>query len=99
MEPRRPAIRITYCTQCNWMLRASWMAQELLSSFGPDLASVTLVPGTGGIFTVALDDTVIWDRKADHGFPDAATLKQRVRDRVWPDKDLGHIDRRDKGPG
>lgn len=89
----RPAVTITYCTQCNWMLRATWLAQELLSSFGPDVASVTLVPGTGGIFVITADSVQIWERKADGGFPDAKTLKQRLRDHAWPERDLGHNER------
>jgi selenoprotein W-related protein len=89
----RPRIAITYCTQCNWMLRAAWMAQELLSTFGQDLAEIALVPGTGGIFVVTLDGRTIWDRKADGGFPEAKVLKQRVRDVAWPQRDLGHSDR------
>lgn len=92
-EARRPAVAITYCTRCNWLLRAGWMAQELLSSFGEDLASVTLVPGTGGIFRITLDGAPIWDRKEMGGFPDAAELKRRVRDAVWPERELGHVDR------
>ncbi|QDQ86523.1 SelT/SelW/SelH family protein [Alcaligenaceae bacterium SJ-26] len=88
-----PHISITYCTQCQWLLRAGWMAQELLSTFATDLAGVTLVPGTGGIFQVRYDDVLIWDRKTDGGFPDAKILKQRVRDRLDPARDLGHIDR------
>ncbi|MDB6453781.1 SelT/SelW/SelH family protein [Falsirhodobacter sp. 20TX0035] len=88
-----PAITFTYCTQCNWMLRTAWMAQELLQSFGQDIGSVTLVPGTGGIFTITLDGDLVWDRKRDGGFPDSKALKQLVRDRVWPDRDLGHVDR------
>ena len=87
---RRPSIRITYCTQCNWLLRAGWMAQELLSTFGGELCDVTLVPGTGGIFEIACDGTVIWERRRDGGFPDAAELKRRVRDAAWPGRDLGH---------
>ncbi|MEU6563631.1 SelT/SelW/SelH family protein [Nocardia nova] len=86
-------IAIEYCTQCRWLLRAGWVAQELLSTFGTDLDEVALVPGTGGIFRIAVDDEQIWDRKADGGFPDVARLKQRVRDRIDPDRDLGHIDR------
>jgi selenoprotein W-related protein len=89
-----PAIRITYCTQCLWLLRAGWMAQELLSTFGTDLGEVVLVPGTGGIFTISCDETLIWDRKRDGGFPDAAKLKQLVRDVIDPDRDLGHADRK-----
>ncbi len=92
-EARRPAVAITYCTRCNWLLRAGWMAQELLSSFGEDLASVTLVPGTGGIFTVTANGAMLWDRKTEGGFPDAAELKRRLRDAVWPERGLGHVDR------
>ncbi len=75
----KAAITITYCSQCNWMLRASWMAQELLHTFSTDIASVTLVPGTGGIFTIDVDGQQIWERKQDGGFPDAAELKRRAR--------------------
>jgi selenoprotein W-related protein len=89
-----PTIRITYCTQCQWLLRAGWMAQELLSTFGTDLGEVTLVPGTGGIFTISCNDTLVWDRKRDGGFPEAAKLKQLVRDVIDPERDLGHSDRK-----
>jgi selenoprotein W-related protein len=92
-SPHRPAITLTYCTQCNWLLRSGWMAQELLSTFGQDLASVTLVPSTGGVFRVEIDGTCVWDRVEQGGFPDAKTLKRLVRDVVWPERDLGHVDR------
>ncbi|MFT3714502.1 MAG: SelT/SelW/SelH family protein [Gordonia sp. (in: high G+C Gram-positive bacteria)] len=88
-----PAVTITYCTQCHWLLRASWMASELLSTFGTELGAVTLVPGTGGVFRVDVDGEPAWNRKRDGGFPDAATLKKRVRDLAFPGRDLGHADR------
>ncbi len=90
----KPALRITYCTQCQWLLRAGWMAQELLSTFGTELREVTLVPGTGGVFEITCNGEVIWERKRDGGFPDAAELKRRVRDLVWPDKQLGHTEKK-----
>ena len=34
-------------------------------------------PGTGGVFVITYNGERIWDRKADGGFPDAKTLKQR----------------------
>lgn len=89
----KPRIAITYCRQCNWMLRATWMAQELLSTFADDLGEVALVPGTGGVFRVEVDGDTVWERKTDGGFPDAKALKQRVRDRLDPGRDLGHVDR------
>jgi selenoprotein W-related protein len=39
-----PRIVIAYCTQCHWLLRAAWMAQELLSTFSADLGEVALAP-------------------------------------------------------
>jgi selenoprotein W-related protein len=86
-----PRIEIEYCTQCQWLLRAGWLAQELLSTFGSDLGEVALRPGTGGVFVVRIDGVPVWDRAAD-GFPGAAELKRVVRDRVWPERDLGHTD-------
>ena len=95
MSAATPAvIRITYCTQCGWLLRAGWMAQELLSTFGTELGEVALAPGTGGVFEVTVDGTTVWERKRDGGFPDAAELKRRVRDVVDPDRDLGHLERK-----
>lgn len=93
MSHAKPRITIVYCTQCNWMLRAAWMAQELLQTFGQDISEVALIPGTGGIFEIAADGILIWDRKADGGFPEAKVLKQKLRDAVWPERDLGHSDR------
>ncbi len=93
MTTGKPRIVITYCTQCQWLLRAAWMAEELLSTFTEDLAEVALPPPTGGTFIIAYDGETIWDRKRDGGFPDAKMLKQLVRDRLDPGRDLGHIDR------
>ncbi len=89
----KPHITILYCTQCNWLLRAGWMAQELLQTFGDSLAQVGLIPGTGGVFEIRLDGALIWERKRDGGFPGPKELKQRVRDMIDPDRDLGHLDR------
>jgi selenoprotein W-related protein len=85
-------MEIEYCRQCRWLLRAAWVAQELLTTFDQELGEVALVPGTGGVFVVRLDGEVVWDR-AERGFPELRQLKQLVRDRVAPERDLGHSDR------
>ncbi len=89
----KPELTITYCTQCNWLLRSAWMAQEVLSTFSLEIGSVTLVPGTGGIFEITLNGDLVWERKRDGGFPDVKQLKQLVRDRIDPTRSLGHLDR------
>jgi len=89
----KPRITILYCTQCNWLLRAGWMAQELLQTFGQSLGEVALLPGTGGNFEIRVDGELIWERKRDGGFPSPKELKQKVRDIIEPERDLGHTDR------
>ena len=89
----RRRVEIEYCTQCRWMLRAAWLAQELLTTFENDLAEVALVPGRGGVFEVRVDDETVWSREAERGFPQPKELKQRVRDVIAPGRSLGHSDR------
>lgn len=97
MDTAKPRVAITYCRQCNWMLRAGWMAQELLSTFSEDLGEVSLIPSTGGVFRIEVDGRLVWDRKSNGGFPDVRTLKQIVRDEIDPGRDLGHVDRHHRG--
>lgn len=90
----KPRIEIEFCMQCRWLLRAAWMAQELISSFPDELGEVALRPGGGGVFRISIDGATLVDRKRDGGFPEITRLKQLVRDRVAPDRSLGHTDRK-----
>lgn len=85
-------VEIEYCTQCRWLLRAAWLAQELLTTFETDLKAVSLQPSAGGIFEVRLDGDVIFSRKIAERFPESKELKQLIRDVIDPARDLGHSD-------
>jgi selenoprotein W-related protein len=91
--PPLPRIEIEYCTQCRWLLRAAWMAQELLTTFEQEIGEVALRPGTGGVFEVRIEGDTVWSREDEGRFPDIKELKQRVRDRIAPERSLGHSDR------
>ena len=86
-------VEIEYCTQCRWLLRAAWLAQELLTTFEADLKAVSLQPGGNGIFEVRLNDALIFSRKDAGRFPESKELKQLIRDVIAPSRDLGHSDR------
>lgn len=110
VEAQVPRVTISFCTQCRWMLRAAYFAQELLSTFSTAIGEVSLQPTTGGVFQVHLtyrpvssdgldpsntqpQTDLLWDRKTEGGFPETKVLKQLVRDRIEPAKDLGHSDK------
>ncbi|HKH91396.1 MAG TPA: SelT/SelW/SelH family protein [Gemmatimonadaceae bacterium] len=88
-----PRVQITYCPRCRWLLRAAWMTQELLVTFERELTEVALRPGEEGVFEVSLDGETIWSRASEGRFPELKELKQLVRDRIAPDRALGHSDR------
>ena len=98
IPPPTPAegarVVISYCQGCKWLLRSAYFAQELLTTFdNGELREVALSPApVAGTWTVSVDDQVVWDRKADGGFPEAKILKRRVRDVVAPDASIGHSD-------
>ncbi|PUZ20641.1 selenoprotein W-related protein [Chitinophaga costaii] len=87
----KPVVYITYCPKCGWLLRATWMAQELLTTFTEELQGVQLQPSEiNGAYKIYVNDTLIWDRKREQGFPDIKVLKRLVRDIAAPGKPLGH---------
>ncbi|PWT70676.1 MAG: SelT/selW/selH selenoprotein [Bacteroidetes bacterium] len=90
----KPVIRIEYCPKCGWMLRAAYMAQELLTTFSQEIKGVLLEPSeTNGTYIIYINDTILFDRRDFSRFPEIKELKQLVRDVVAPEKHLGHSDR------
>ena len=85
-------VEIRYCNGCRWLPRATWTAQELLTTFDNELHEVALQPGASGEFSVWLNGSCMWDRKSKGGFPELKALKQSIRDVIAEDKDLGHSD-------
>ncbi|KAG0275422.1 hypothetical protein BGZ96_003797, partial [Linnemannia gamsii] len=92
IEIRHPRVEIEFCTGCKWHLRAGWMAQELLLTFGNTIGELALIPGKSATFIVRVNGDVVFDRK-DHGrFPEMKEVKQLVRTVIAPEMGLGHSD-------
>ncbi len=92
-------VEIHYCTKCRWLMRAAWMAQELLTTFDGDVSEMVLKPGDGGVFQVSANGVLVWDRKGQGRFPEITELKQLVRDVIAPQKSLGHSDKKSETGG
>ena len=91
----KPVIEIEYCPACGWMLRAAYMAQELLTTFTDDVKGILLKPSdVTGRYSTSINDIIIFDRKTQGRFPEIKELKQLVRDVVNPSKSFGHSDKK-----
>jgi selenoprotein W-related protein len=70
------SVDIEYCVPCGHLDRAQSLQNALLSEFGRDLDSVSLVTGDGGTFEVTVDDELVFDVD-DEGY-DAEEIVSRV---------------------
>ncbi len=85
-----PRIEIRYCTKCRFMLRAAYLAQELLTTFENELGEVALVPDSGGIFEVTLDGETLATNRETKVMPEVSEVKRLLRDRIAPGRTIGH---------
>src|SRR3972149_4716450 len=79
---KKPSVSIEYCTVCNFLARAAWLAQELLAAHGQDLSGVTLVPGRGGVFEIRIDGELVFSQKEAGRFPEPREIKDALRARL-----------------
>lgn len=87
-------VTIEYCKLCGWLLRATWMMQELMTTFHDELEAVTIKKGSSGHFNIYVNGELIFSRKEMGRFPEITELKQLVRDKIAPEKSLGHSDKK-----
>lgn len=71
-------------------MRATWFAQELLTAFENEIGEIALQPGSGGIFEVTIDGEVLATNREGKPIPDAAEVKRLMRDRIAPERRIGH---------
>ena len=58
------------------------MVSDILSEIQSTVASVELVPSSGGRFEWSVDGDVVYSRKATGRYPELKELKQLVADRL-----------------
>jgi selenoprotein W-related protein len=85
-----PRVEIEYCRRCHFQLRAAWLAQEILSTFEDDVSSVALIPSDGGVLELRLDGEVVASNRDGASMPDVKDVKSAIRNRVAPERRLGH---------
>ena len=66
-------VTIEYCTSWNYEPRAAGQAAEIISAFGPQ-TEVDLIPGSGGVYIVCVDDKQIFSKKEVNRFPDVGEI-------------------------
>ncbi|MGE3073829.1 MAG: SelT/SelW/SelH family protein [Dehalococcoidia bacterium] len=94
-DAKRLAVEIAYCSRCNFLPRATWVAQELLHTYGDFVSGLTLVPAHGGIFEVRVNGELVASTKTEGGFPEIRTLKEALN-RYLADDEIATLKRHPK---
>ena len=68
-DNRKLRIEIAYCVRCNFLPRATWVAQELLHTFSDYTQSLALVPAHGGIFEIRVNGELVASTKTEGRIP------------------------------
>ena len=65
-------IEIVYCSSWNYAPRATSLVADILDEFQTAIESIELIPSTGGVFEVSIDDELIFSKKKleRHAEPD-----------------------------
>jgi selT/selW/selH selenoprotein domain len=78
----KPVLEIEYCTSCNYLTRALWVAAELMPDLQYDLEAVALRCGGKGRFEVKLGDQVVFSKTSSGRFPEPDELRQLIFDQM-----------------
>ena len=74
-----PDVEIEYCHPCGHLEKAIATQRAILTEFGRQLRSVSLLVGEKGVFKIRVDGEEIFDKS--HGY-DEEKILQDIRDRV-----------------
>lgn len=75
-------ISIEYCTSWGYLPKAVALASNLLDEHKNSLEMVKIIPSSGGVFEVTLDDKLIFSKKQLGRFPNKDEVEETVRNEV-----------------
>ena len=71
-------ITIEYCTSWGYVARAVALTENLLKENKNTLAMVSLIPSTGGVFEVKLNDKMIFSKKELNRYPKENEIEEII---------------------
>ena len=55
-------IKLEFCIVWNYTPRAVSTVEDILEKYGKDVTSIDLIPGTGGVFELYVDEVLIYSK-------------------------------------
>ena len=72
-------VTIEFCMRWNYSPKAASLAEELFSHFRHDIECIHLIPSSGGVFEVTVNDEKIYSKAETGLFPKTADILDKMR--------------------
>lgn len=67
-------LSIEYCTSWGYLSKAVSLTEKILNEYENDFDFIKLIPSSGGVFEVTLNDALIYSKKKTGEFPEYSDL-------------------------
>ena len=75
-------IRIEYCTSWGYISRAVALTQTLLNEHKNNIEELTIIPSSGGVYEISLNDELLFSKKELDRFPEDDEAENIIRDKI-----------------
>lgn len=73
---------LEYCTGWGYIGRAVALTRSILNEQKNNISELTLIPSSGGVFEVTLNDELLFSKKELDRFPEKDEVEDIVRDKL-----------------
>ncbi len=73
---------IEYCTGWGYLARAVALTRNILTDHGNKIEELNLVPSTGGVLEVTLNDELIFSKKQEDRYPEKREIEDIVAEKI-----------------
>lgn len=74
-------ISIEYCTSWGYLSKAVGLTKNLLENHTNNIENLTLIPSSGGIFEVKVNDTLVFSKKELNRFPNENEIEDIIKEK------------------
>lgn len=75
-------IRIEYCTSWGYVGRAVALARKLLNEHKNDIEEIAIIPSSGGVFEISLNEELLFSKKELDRFPEDDEAENKIREKM-----------------
>lgn len=78
----KKVISIEYCTSWGYLPRAVALVRNILSEHTNKISEVIVIPSSGGVFEVKLNDELLFSKKELDRFPEKDEAENMIKERL-----------------